>query len=366
MALRVCVVGGIYDKPPSYRSKHAVTPETTLADGLARLGMRVSTFGHRTFRIRKMDRGRWDIVHVHHFGRGAILAAAHAGWFPFVFTTHDSFRWHGLPVHWRRRLTDVYVLRHAHGIVALSSAEERFLARQFRLANDEKVAVVPNGWDWSSYPAAARSSAEPDHTLLFVGQLRRFKGLQFLIEALPLVRRRFPRVRLVVAYHVDAGLEDYRSLARRAGVAELITFAGPQSLAELAALYSRSAVVVVPSLAECLCSVVTEAMYYGAAIVATDVGGVREQLGACAGVIVPPADAKALAEAISQLLGDPELRRQLGERAHAAAVERFSSEAMIQRHLDFYRAVRDRWQAEPAKRGLWSIGLQAAHALGLI
>ena len=86
----------------------------------------------------------------------------------------------------------------------------------------------------------------------------------------------------------------------------------PKPAAGLAQLYSTAAVVVSPSLGECLSTVVLEAMCCGAAVVATDVGGIREQLDEETGVIVPPRDCAALAHAICTLLADPRRRRRLG------------------------------------------------------
>src|ERR1039457_6920674 len=69
--LKVCVVGGIFGMSPEYRSKHRVSPETVLADGLKRRGIDVTTAALSDFR----PEGCFDIVHVHHFGRGAVRMA---------------------------------------------------------------------------------------------------------------------------------------------------------------------------------------------------------------------------------------------------------------------------------------------------
>jgi polysaccharide biosynthesis protein PelF len=94
--------------------------------------------------------------------------------------------------------------------------------------------------------------------------------------------------------------------------------------------------VVSPSLGECLSTVVLEAMCCGATVVATDVGGIREQLDEDTGVIVPPRDSAALARAISTLLADGDQRRRLGQAAWRKAHAQFTVRQMIDRHVRLY------------------------------
>jgi glycosyltransferase involved in cell wall biosynthesis len=104
----------------------------------------------------------------------------------------------------------------------------------------------------------------------------------------------------------------------------------------LAHLYSTSDLVVSPSLGECLSTVVLEAMCCGTAVVATDVGGIREQMDENSGVIVPPRDPAALARAICSLLADTNRRQALGEAARRKARAQFNVRQMIERHVRLY------------------------------
>ena len=77
-------------------------------------------------------------------------------------------------------------------------------------------------------------------------------------------------------------------------------------------------------------------MCCGAAVIATDVGGIREQLDRDTGVIVPPRDAAALSRAICALLGDRACRRRMGVAARRKARAQFGVQQMIERHLHLY------------------------------
>jgi glycosyltransferase involved in cell wall biosynthesis len=92
-------------------------------------------------------------------------------------------------------------------------------------------------------------------------------------------------------------------------------------------------------LGECLSTVVLEAMCCGAAVVATDVGGIREQLDEDTGVIVPPRDSDALARAVCMLLSDADQRRRLGQAARRKAHAQFSVRQMIDRHVRLYEEI---------------------------
>jgi glycosyltransferase involved in cell wall biosynthesis len=328
--MRVCIVGGIFDKPPEYRNRHSISPETVLADGLRQRGWQVTLSGHAA----PLPPRDFDLVHVHHFGRAAFRLAATTRRPPFVLTTHDPFAMNGLPVGWKRRLTDRFVLRRADAIVALSNAERNFLARRRGLA-PERIAVIPNGIPSGVFDRVSEP-AEPSSDLLFVGQLQQFKGLDYLLHALPTVRACHPRVRLRIVYQTAALLDQYRRHAERLGLNECLEFDGAKNAANLARLYSAAAVVVSPSLGECLSTVVLEAMCCGAAVVATDVGGIREQLDEETGIIVPPRDSDALARAICTLLAEPARRQRLGQAAWHKAHAQFTVRQMIDRHVRLY------------------------------
>jgi glycosyltransferase involved in cell wall biosynthesis len=332
--MHICIVGGIFDKPADYRDRHSISPETVLAEGLHQRGWRVTLSGHSA----PLPEGNFDLVHVHHFGRAALRMAAATGRPPFVLTTHDPFAMNGLPVGWKRRLTDSFVLRKADAIVACSNTERDFLLRRRGLP-PERIAVIPNGISTAVFDRVGEPAASADDALLFVGQLQEFKGLDYLLQALPAVCASHPRVKLRVVYQTSALLDRYRRHAALLGLTGCLEFAGSQTASGLAQLYSTAAVVISPSLGECLSTVVLEAMCCGAAVVATDVGGIREQLDEDTGVIVPPRDSDALARAVCMLLSDADQRRRLGQAARRKAHAQFSVRQMIDRHVRLYEEI---------------------------
>src|SRR3954465_2118275 len=105
-SLRICLIGGIFGANEDYRRLVRWTPETTLATGLRDLGYEVATFSHYD----DLDRGSFDIIHVHHLAWGAVVAATDSRPARFVYTAHAR------PA---RSLISDFVTARADAIVAL-------------------------------------------------------------------------------------------------------------------------------------------------------------------------------------------------------------------------------------------------------
>jgi glycosyltransferase involved in cell wall biosynthesis len=244
---------------------------------------------------------------------------------PVVYTAHNVLpheprRWH--PAAYRR------LYRSADGVTVHSEASRRRLARLSGLPAD-RIAVLPMPADEPSdipdRPAARDRLGLPVDAplVLFLGQVRPYKGLVLLLDALPALVAGCPGARLVVAGHVPGGPRAVgalsRSLAARglAGAVELRP--GYLPPVELTAYLAAADVVALPYRATDDSAVLAAARGHGRAVVATAAGGLREALAAGGGLGVPPGDAVALAEALFQVLTRPGLRECLEDEARAAA-----------------------------------------------
>lgn len=171
--------------------------------------------------------------------------------------------------------------------------------------------------------------------ILFVGLLRYYKGLSFLIEAMRQIDARL----LVVGEGPER--KKWESLRRKLSLKEKVTFLGHVSDPELVALYHASDVSVLPSIhrSEAFGIVQLEAMACGKPVVSTelDTGTSFVNLHGTTGLVVPPEDSTALAKAINDLLSDPGLRHSLGEAARGRVKDQFSSRTMLENLLQLYR-----------------------------
>lgn len=191
-----------------------------------------------------------------------------------------------------------------------------------------RVTIVPEGVDAVFTPPAA-SEPSPDTGLetrgdtigdvLWVGSLRSRdprKALDVLVAALADARGRQPPLRLVLVGSTGAEAERVLALARGVGVDVLLC--GYVSDAELAALFRRALVAVVPSLHEGFGLPALEAMACGAPLVAASAGNLPDLVGD-AGLLVPPGDPRALADALARVCEDDGLRRRLAAAGPARA-----------------------------------------------
>jgi glycosyltransferase involved in cell wall biosynthesis len=330
--MKICIVGGIFDKPLDYREKLAFTPETVLASGLSLRGFEVTTVGHRFFQPSE----QFDIVHVHHLGKGALRMAATSGSRSrFVFTTHNGPILCGCEKSLARNVAFRYVVNRSDAVVALCEAEAKLLCQMGN--GPTRIEVIPNGTPSDVFRPLSHldGKREPSHRILFVGQLVPLKGVHILLQALKELRGSWP-LELLLVYQTNHLAQHCRRFARKLGVADQVKFLGFLSVTELATTYRNVDMVVLPSFAECLPSVITESLLSGTPVVATRVGGVPEQVGPF-GELANPGDVKELTSAIERLLIRFPYFAASAHEMRAHAMKRFSVENMIDAHIRLYQ-----------------------------
>ena len=225
------------------------------------------------------------------------------------------------------------------GRVVVSQAARDYISSYF----PGHYRVIPNGVDVALF---GNRSLEPlpqfsdGLNILFVGRLEPRKGFCYLIEAYARVKVVLPQARLLVVgpYTVHDRLPFERELRRlRLGGVHFIGYVSDQ---ELARYYQTGHVFCAPSIGfESFGMVLLEAMAAGTPIVASDIEGYRTVVTHKAeGLLVPPKDAVALADALIYLLQRPDLRRAMGIRGQATA-SHYAWDRVADRVLDYYHDV---------------------------
>lgn len=208
-----------------------------------------------------------------------------------------------------------------------------------------RIEVIPNGVDLDFYTpdAAVQRFAEP--TLLYLGRLKKYKRVDLIIDAFARVRRTFAAARLIIAGKGDArpALEQQ---IRRLGLENAVQLTGFVSDLEKRDLFRRSWVHLLTSPKEGWGITNIEAAACATPTIASNSPGLRDSVAdGRTGFLVPHGDLAALAARIEQLLGNPVLRRQLGEQALAFA-QRFTWDRAARDTEQFLLAVaRDRIRA---------------------
>jgi glycosyltransferase involved in cell wall biosynthesis len=202
------------------------------------------------------------------------------------------------------------------------------------LPSRSKIVVIPTMVP-NDLPALAQSTPRPtflppeDGYLMFVGALGRHKGVDVLLEARRRMRNRLPLVLIGTPRADTPRIDD----------PEVVVARNVPS-AQVMASWMRASAAVVPSVwNEPLGQVAVEAMLVGRAVVASDVGGLRDVVEhGATGLMVPPGDPGALAAALDCLLDDPETRRRMGETGRLRA-RQFEAAAVAPRVAEIFEDV---------------------------
>ncbi|MFD8986335.1 glycosyltransferase, partial [Streptomyces sp. NPDC059564] len=225
----------------------------------------------------------------------------------------------------------------------------------------ERLRTVYPGMEADRFAAVGEDPGcgDPD-TLVWVGRIEPAKDLIGLLHAFAEVRRAAPDVRLrIFATAVAPGyLADCRSLAAQLFPDEAadartvgenpVTFeevGGPEAPSPADA-YGAGRIVLLSSVIEGFPITLAESMFCGRATVSTDVGAVCEVIGGT-GLVVPPRNPRALADACLALLRDPERAQRLGAAARARALELFTVEQNVAAFGDSYLRLLARGSARP-------------------
>lgn len=283
-----------------------------------------------------------DVVHTHLGSAGFLgsLAARSLG-VPAVSSIHAIPGTSDLRARARLKLTAAARRRGAARIITVSEAARRaYLASG--LDSPRRVVAIHNGIDVVPEPgtgAAVRRELRLDSDAVVLGMfsaLRPEKGHDVAIEALGLLRHRFPKLRMVIAG--DGPIRgDLSRLAQPFGDAIVMTGAR----FDVMRLLDATDLCLQPSHSDAFPTTLLEAMAASVPVLATDVGGIPEiVVHDRTGVLVAaPPTAGELADAVAHLLDDPRRRRELAEAGRRRYEERFTAEPWVRRTRALYDAV---------------------------
>jgi glycosyltransferase involved in cell wall biosynthesis len=287
-------------------------------------------------------RTRPDVVHAHSSKAGAIarLGRVLQPRVPVVYTPHGyafagffSSRLERM----RYREIERALAPLATRVVCVCEAEGRLAAT---LGPERRVRVIYNGIEPATPgPVDARmvELRRRGPVLCVLTQLRSGKGIETLIEATPSVLANHPDLQVAI-WGDGPEREALQSRAASIGVGSAMHFLGPSH--EPLSVLRGADMLVHPSLAEAFPYVILEAMSTARAIVASDIGGIGEAvLDGEDGLLVPPGDSRSLAQAMNDLLDEPERRARMGSAAQHKMERLFNRTGMVDRLAEVYSEV---------------------------
>ena len=311
---------------------------------------------------------QYDLIHSHYWMSGVAAIDLKIAWgVPIIHMFHTLGLMKNRVAQSEREKEGDYringeqkVLRNADRIIAATPAELSQLQFLY-YADGNKINIIPPGVDVCHfYPipedeARAFISIPPcKGMLLFVGRIEPLKGLDVLLEALALMKDQSDLKETTYCLSVIGGdpevspesmseeMVRLQLLREKYGLEDMVALLGKRSQDTLAYYYSAAKVVVVPSHYESFGMVALEAMACGTPVVASDVGGLAYLVkDGITGFTVPAGEPQVLADRLTKLLYDDQLREQMGNQAADYARE-YAWESIAQRIRAVYAEVLER------------------------
>jgi L-malate glycosyltransferase len=340
-------VRGLRDR--GHEAELLATRNSPLAQRTAQKGIpvhQVSRFGVRAWAASAMRRltaeGRFDLVHLNE--PRAVTAAWIAGVhtrLPLLFSRRIGFP---LRKNWLSRLQYRVIDRFLPNCneVAQSLMEAGIAAERMTIVY-EGVELPPPMTPEMRLSARKHWGVKEDEflfgcTSVFVPE----KGQRHLIGALPQVREKFPRTRLLLAGDGRCRAE-LESLTRHLGQNEAVIFAG--FVENVEQIYTALDAYVFPSEIEGTGTALQAAMAWGLPCVSTARGGLNEVVENKRTAIVVEPEPREFAQAMIRLLGDEGLGKRLGEAGRREIEKRLSAEQMVENTIRVYEDVLSKWRA---------------------
>jgi glycosyltransferase involved in cell wall biosynthesis len=298
--------------------------------------------------LRLMERGRFDIVHVHslyHTSSNIAVFCKPFNKYPFILTAHGSPSYSGGKnkfISLYDRYIGSWMLHTADRIIALTPKQADIL--NHITACRDKIEIVPNWIDLqkidrppSGETVHFREFSSDDTVLLYVGSLIDRKGINYLITAM---RSISPQVKLVIAGGELIGHQGVRAQLEKQIAdqnAKNIFLLGSVSSETLVALYRMADIFVLPSLVEGLPLTLLEAMAYRKCVIASDIPGTSDVIvNGKNGILFESMNTTDLAHKIQQALDDPGLRTRLGAQARSDIETSYSASSVIRKIETIY------------------------------
>ena len=286
--------------------------------------------------IKQINNFRPDIVHLQggHPWFSLILPLVK---YPVVSTFHDAQPHPGLGYS-RRFLTKFmmyFTQRYSKHIIVHGKRIKSIMKKRFNLS-DDVITTIPMG-EISVAPFKRRGRKDPtndESVVLFFGGIQKYKGLEHLIKAEPLITEQVPNAKIIIA-----GKGDFRKYEKMiAHKDKFLIYNYYISDEEAGKLFQQCSLVVLPYIEASQSAVIYPAYGFKKPVVVTDVGSLPEIVDdGITGFIVPPKNPEALADAIDMLLKDEKLRKQMGENAYKKLKTDLSWDKIAEKTIAVYK-----------------------------
>ena len=259
-----------------------------------------------------------EIIHTHLFQPRIFTTFAHLLYRRGVLITHK----HSIvnpKKHHIFMLLEIAAILFNKKVIAISKSVEQSLCK-YEFIPQSKIFVLTNSIDYQKFNQAFNQRAHPIEKSIVigtVGRIERVKGIKYLLMAMKIILRQYSNAKLDIVGD-GSELNKLKLLSEKLSISNSVRFFG--KLAYPIPNYSRMDIFVLPSLLEGFGIVLLEAMAAGIPVIATNVHGIREVvIDGKSGILIPPKNPEAIAKAVSRIIEDRQLSKDLVEEGFTRA-----------------------------------------------
>ena len=237
-----------------------------------------------------------------------------------------------------------WAINQTQGFIAVSSAVKAEIQPAFPNLT-ERISIIPNWIDGRLIASIPKEEARKSLGITrkfavgMIGQITPLKGQKYFLEAAQQTSRDDVDFLIIGAPQTEPDKKYYQQLLNDyAGFIAQGSLRFTGAIPEIATLLAAFGIIVVPSINEGFSLVVIEAMAAGCAVIASNVGGIIDLIeNNKTGILAQPESFEQIAQAVLQLLNNPELRQRLGVQARATALEKYSRESVLDQIENLYQ-----------------------------
>jgi len=224
-------------------------------------------------------------------------------------------------------------IKYSNGFIVHGEGER---IKLLNLGEKKKCWIIPHG-DYSFFTKKCKKKFREGKNVLFFGNISPYKGLEYLLKAWPLILEGVQDAKLIIAGKGDIAKYD-KMIDRIRNSVEIYNEFIPNEI--VAELFKKSAVIVLPYVDASQSGIIPIAYSFKKPVVVTNVGSLPEVVdNERTGLIVPPRDVESLARAITRLLNDGELRKELGNNAYEKMKEELSWNNIAEKTIRVYEEI---------------------------
>lgn len=258
--------------------------------------------------------------------------------FPIIYTKHGIFSNSGFKI----KIFEEYILGSCEKIIKFNkiivhTQNDKEQILNFNHVDDEKVIVIPHGV-YSFFRKYGETHIPERNCILFFGNIRDYKGLRYLIQAVPIMLKEIPELKVIIAGEGD--ISEFSPFFKKyENVFEIYNEFIPDEL--VSELFQRSEVVVMPyTIMSGQSGIANIALAFNKPTVASDVGSINEiVVNEITGFLVPPKDPDALARATIRILKNQELRRKMEINMEVRSHD-LSWDNVAKKYINLYKEIR--------------------------